>query len=130
MKLSEAIRMNGMMKPQGHGHMSMMSIDRPCALGGALQIISAPQEMVELFIRWPWTVKSRHLCPACLRPDKFSIIREEFRCSAAIQGAHIIWHLNDSHLWTRQQIADWVETVEPQEVAEVVSVVEEVLTHQ
>jgi hypothetical protein len=27
----------------------------------------------------------------------------------------IIWKLNDTQGWTREEIADWVETIEPQE---------------
>jgi hypothetical protein len=123
MKLSEAMRMNGMMKPQGFGSPSIFSPDAPCALGGALQIIGRQIEndavscLGAVREAWPWSDSARFACPAgdtCC-PDT---------------GRNIVWHLNDQHRWTRQQIAGWVETVEPQEVAAVVPVVEEVLTHQ
>jgi predicted nucleic-acid-binding protein len=32
---------------------------------------------------------------------------------------HIVWHLNDKHKWTREQIAEWVETIEAQQEAKV-----------
>lgn len=110
MKLSEAIRMNGMMKPQGFGGDSIVSVDAPCALGGALQSVGMqPADRDYGFgaveAAWPYSADLRYifLCPTCgeaafLAP---SVIR------------NLIWHLNDQHKWTRSQIADWVETVEP-----------------
>jgi hypothetical protein len=123
MKLSEAIRMNGMMKPQGFGPDSIISTDAPCALGGALQSVgSHPRSQMDALWavadKWPWSIAQYNTCPVC----------DSLFYQRPIRA--IIWHLNDDHEWTRQQIADWVETVEPQEVAEVVPVVEEVLTHQ
>ena len=117
MKLSEAIRMNGMTKPQGFENESFYSNVAPCALGGALLSIGRPQTYLALFDSWPWITAVTN-CPC------------EHCTFACYRVAEAIWHLNDQHAWTRQQIANWVETVEPQEVDEVVPVVEEVLTHQ
>lgn len=33
--------------------------------------------------------------------------------------AQMVTHLNDDHFWTREHIASWVASVEPQEVLEV-----------
>lgn len=105
MKLSEAIRMNGMMKPQGFGTGSIKSLDAPCAIGGALQSVG---RQIAVFLEanfrefrdeWPFVANLAH-CPAC----KGNISREI---------VELVWHLNDYHCWTRSQIADWVETIEP-----------------
>jgi hypothetical protein len=108
MKLSEAILMNGMTKPQGFGGESLSSLDAPCALGGALQSVgyqlvgrlSVDANYSAVGELWPWTRKEA-LCPVC----------DEARMNISI-----IWHLNDHHRWTRAQIAEWVATVEPNEV--------------
>ena len=108
MKLSHAILMNGMMKPQGFGADSMYSKDAPCALGGALQTVGV-QVTVEasyskLYDIWPW-IEQQHNCPAC----------RVYKSKAL----HIIYHLNDQHEWTRAQIAEFVATIEPTDCPEV-----------
>lgn len=107
MRLSEAIRMNGMMKPQGFGGMSFYSDEAPCALGGALQSIGKQTHDVVDYprLRVFWPVMDNHAdCPACAF-DVYSV------CD--VLGA--IYHLNDYHRWTRSQIADWVASLEPSE---------------
>jgi len=113
MKLSEAIRMSGMMKPQGFNSHSMYSVDAPCALGGALQSVGqqgTPFNNAYLIVRqvWPWLNKTmeERRCPVCA--DSFKH-RSDLLCT--------IFHLNDDHRWTRQQIADWIASVEPPEPA-------------
>jgi hypothetical protein len=115
-KLSEAIRMNGMMKPQGFGGDSIASFKAPCALGGALQsvgrqLINRAYGLSAVAEEWPWTsvyTNERFSCPACgLSAFSYGTL-----------ARNIIWHLNDQHHWTRQQIADWVQSVEPAEVIE------------
>ena len=109
MKLSEAIRMNGMMKPQGFGADSLYSLDAPCALGGALQSIGTPAknqtDYSPVKVAWPWVKEPEFSCPIAKG------------CSPRTP-LQMIWHLNDTHRWTRSQIADWVETVEPAEPAQ------------
>jgi hypothetical protein len=112
MKLSEAIRMNGMMVPQGFGEASMASAVQPCALGGALQSIGKQHAYQgsnlnywEVEIAWPWSVKHIHeSCPA------------DSNCHSQYSDTlSNVYHLNDSHHWTREQIAAWVASIEPQE---------------
>ena len=107
MKLSEAIRMNGMMKPQGFGAESYLSLEAPCVLGGALQMIGKLPHSRDYSL--PITVweflMNRAKCPAC-------------SCARRINVLGVLTHLNDWHKWTRSQIADWVETVEPAEPAQ------------
>lgn len=31
-------------------------------------------------------------------------------------SAVVVWDLNDGHRWTREQIADWVQTIEEQQL--------------
>lgn len=108
MKLSEAIRMNGMMVPQGFGGHSMGSVMEPCALGGALQSIGKQHankmddNYCEVRQTWPWASRLYVDCPS-----------ECGRGTNAVMSC--IYHLNDRHRWTRQQIADWVASIEPQE---------------
>jgi hypothetical protein len=104
MKLSDAIRMNGMMRPQGFGGDSISSFEDPCAIGGALQSIGEQvKDNFECYARfkraWP-IVRTHSFCPAC-------------RDERTIE--HCIWHINDALCWTRAKIADWVATVEPQD---------------
>lgn len=108
MKLSEAIRLNGMMKPQGKGNDSIVSRVAPCALGGALQSIGRqPEDMREayriLVEEWPW-ISHVTLCP-CGHPH--------IRCTHPwMTVAAVIWTLNDLHGWSRSAIADWVQQFE------------------
>lgn len=113
MRLSEAIRMNGMMKPQGFGAYSFYSVDQPCALGGALQSIGEKQDYGLLRV---WAVTTFITpCPACSNPEGRTLVREELRRISPSSVLDIVWHLNDGHRYTRSQIADWVATVEPSE---------------
>jgi hypothetical protein len=114
MKLSEAIRMNGMMKPQGFGPWSMTSLSAPCALGGALQILGRQcteetgPNYFALNEQWEWLLPNQE-CPI---PDCNYGKTPQSNTNATC----VIFHLNDDHRWTRQQIADWVETIEPAEL--------------
>jgi len=109
MKLSEAIRMNGMMRPQGFGSLSIMSPTEPCALGGALQSIGKQSthriaNYIEIAVAWPWS--NHPILKDCLVAD----------CDYIYADATTnIFHLNDAHHWTREQIADWVASIESQE---------------
>lgn len=112
MKLSEAIRLGAMLKPQAFGRISG-PVDGPrgpgdvlglrfvlgtCALGAAYdagfirQLADADVHDVEMY------------CPAC---GQWSYGGE-----AVALVNHIVMHLNDEHRWTRERIADWVESVE------------------
>ena len=98
LKLSEAIRLGSMIRPQVIGE--FFADGGSCALGAALEAIGvgygtydgdAPLDTV-----WPetwpdtWAVAA---CPECCRQS---------------DAANIIAHVNDLHGWTREQIADWV----------------------
>lgn len=101
MDLSAAIRLGAMMKPQGFGQMFFDG--RTCALGAALDAVGIRPENQGRYVlataRWPILVELKDIrCPLC-----------GFKSPQLDSG---ITHLNDCHDWTREQIADWVETIE------------------
>lgn len=108
MKLSEAIRLGATMKPQIR--MAYHSTRGTCAIGsaldacGELQPVSAPNSNYIPVIQrlWGWAYKSSTPCP---------------KCAMGVSGSYTVIgvavHLNDSHMWTREQIADFVELLEP-----------------
>ena len=100
MKLSDAIRLGAMLKPQGFEGTGSRRCPATCAYGAALDAISSDR-----FPRteWPWLgrlTNEKVQCPACNEKH----------------GLYIIPHLNNDHRWTREQIAEFVRTIEPQEL--------------
>jgi hypothetical protein len=99
MKLSEAIRLGAMLKSQAFGELG--DAIGTCALGAAYEArgVSFYGEMDDLPPDWyPLLVNTRECCPVCGRRD--------------LIGSVIAECLNDAHRWTRERIADWVETME------------------
>jgi hypothetical protein len=104
-KLSEAIRLGAMMRPQAFG--TVFDGIGTCAMGAACDAVGANyynmRDSDELGMNHDDCVP----CPACgKRP-------QEFVYASTIAGN--IAHLNDHHFWTREAIADWVETIEAQQ---------------
>ncbi len=101
MRLSEAIRLGAMMKPQAFR--VLVTDDGACALGAALLAVGAVAERNAraVFDRWPWASAVSASCPKCRR-------------SSLVIG--VITHLNDNHRWSREQIALWVAAIEPSEL--------------
>lgn len=101
MKVSEAIRLGSMLRPQGFGGLwTGMGETHSCALGAAFDALGCgfiglgrPPLKVDLWL------KDRATCPTC---GPYVYARRE----------EIIAHLNDRHRWTRERIADWVESIE------------------
>lgn len=108
MRLSEAIRLGAMLRPQGTKSDSMLwwlDDRRTCALGAALHAQGLREiEGIYAFhlirMAHPWLDVIKPYCP---------------NCSIQHLAYEIIYHLNDGHQWTRERIADWVETIEPVE---------------
>lgn len=103
MRLSEAMRLGAMLRPQVEG--VYFAFGGSCAIGAAIEATGgdiADEESHEAHIvaHFGWIDKAKTNCPACQD-------RDEVGC--------IITHLNDVHEWTRDRIADWVATIEPQE---------------
>lgn len=102
MRLSEAIRLGAMLRPQAVNF--YFRDGNSCALGGALEATGSDYNEMsyfaneELQMRWPWAFTTPAVCPLCLGR---ATVRQ------------VISHLNNEHRWTREQIAAWVESVEP-----------------
>lgn len=109
MRLSEAIRLGSMLKPQfidGYqrripltlfGYDAGYRVVGTCALGAALDAVGAlrprPHQCdAELAHRWPWLF---HVTNGTSAWTKITV-------------------LNDDRGWTREQIADFVATIEPE----------------
>lgn len=121
MRLSEAIRLGSTLNRQGFGNFRVyggVNGVRTCAIGAALaaigvtelpNLISSEEEYRAIFYYWPCMVTRQMIsCPAayCIYPkDPLDVI---------------IAHLNDLHRWTREQIADWVASIESAELEGVV----------
>lgn len=97
-RLSDAIRLGATLKPQGrYGRGGENS---SCALQAAAEAIGAKS----------WTDMAV--------TDTFPVLKERFRNPVTGKKGRLlemIWDLNDSYDWTREQIAVFVATIEPQE---------------
>jgi hypothetical protein len=99
MKLSEAIRLGAMMGPQVFNQYGESDGSSSCAVGAALVAIQGSYSD-QFYAAWPWSLL-RYECPVCnMAGNLFTVITR----------------LNDEHRWTRERIADWVATIEPEEV--------------
>lgn len=108
MKLSDAMRLGSMMKPQCfndyEGPIDDGDTVGTCAIGAAIDavgLLGAFDDEAKVFPILGQSVNVR--CPA-----------EECEELDGTLGS-LIAHLNDEHEWTREAIADWVSTVEPAE---------------
>lgn len=107
MYLHEAIRLGAMATEQGRGNRSMLGHAR-CALGGALYAIGyVPLERESptdsrcyhfLIGRWP-ILHTMVKIPVGALNERVNLLTA-------------IYMLNDMAGWTREAIADWVETIE------------------
>ncbi len=112
MKLSEAIRLGAMLRPQAFGVGSDENGD--CALGAAVRAASCPIHaardgdastreekpgvaMVSVDFPIEWNLAYFSTCP---------------ECAETLPRYSLIPHLNDKHRWTREQIADLVKVWE------------------
>jgi hypothetical protein len=102
MRLSEAMRLGAMLKPQGFRALIGLR-GRTCALGAALDAIGC-LDLGTIPPMWYWAVECIGFCPACRRPHRRDVVA-------------LIAHLNDRHHWTRERIAELIATIEPHEEA-------------
>lgn len=118
MKLSEAIRLGAMMKPQAFGKLRRVVYFykgqprqeiRTCALGAALDAcglltVEDPQSVPfgDLFERHPeiTTTLMQYCRNPMIESDRTGSVHE------------VIVYLNDNCRWTREQIADWIACIE------------------
>ena len=105
MYLSEAIRIGAAIKPQTFGAYS--DNVGTCALGAMWDAFRTQPAVVQnrlfneafMFAEQEMTLKEN--CPACGLNRKFPNNQH-----------NLIPHLNDYHKWSREAIADWLETME------------------
>lgn len=101
MKLSEAIRLGAVLKPQAFG--TVFDGRGTCVYGAAFDAVGELPTypcigFTHILAHHPdWSLIDGP-CPECA-----------IQCSPA--------HLNDVHHWSREAIADWVATIESQEPA-------------
>lgn len=112
MKLSEAIRLGAMLRPQTYAHFSTTA--GTCALGAAGEAVGLNLKesfgydpYVSLLAEWPILRDPVTLPKRPTHPESVMILDDA------------ITYLNDWQRWTREAIADWVQTIEPQEPVEV-----------
>ena len=116
MRLSEAIRLGAMLKPRQAFGAWLDEDGGTCAIGAALDAFGALNaDGTADEQKWAEAVK-------CVRPTTFipNACPACFRTSDRVDDT--MRHLNNHHRWTREQIADWVESIErtleaPQSVA-------------
>lgn len=102
MLLSEAMRKGAAMKPQAYS--SQNGVTATCALQAACDGVGLPtsrwNNLDSDTSPWPWLNSSGS--------HHFGGHKRRY--------IELIWELNDTQKWTREAIADWVATIEPQEV--------------
>lgn len=112
-KLSEAIRLGAMLKPQCTGKlMTVSGPEKTCALGAALDSIGAIKRERVIFQHDDDAIPAlRYTEPEDLWPILRTLIIHPVD-AVACDLQSVIISLNDDYLWTREGIADWVETIE------------------
>lgn len=107
MKLSIAIRLGAMLRPQIFGTPS--DGIGTCAWGAAHEAAGLMKIDGERYYgivqppEWEWTMKGGPIGESCVCPV----------CGESTYIARVMSvHLNDTHKWTREAIADWVQQVE------------------
>jgi hypothetical protein len=107
MRLSDAIRLGAMTGPQTMG--ALRRETRTCALGAAYVAAGILNKgdrasMATALAAFP-ILGAAAACPHCAWTLR----------GGSVTVAYLILHLNDHHRWTREAIADWVQTLEPDE---------------
>lgn len=119
MKLSDAILLGSTMRPQIHGRLS--DGVGTCAMGAAFDGVGILDVIMSYRFEWKDLIESQF--PGAYSDRKYSCPCEgsarRTECSALRSLTWMVVHLNDDHFWTRERIASWVASVEPQEVLEV-----------
>jgi hypothetical protein len=103
-KLSEAIRLGSMLKPQAFE--TFFDGTGTCALGAACEAMGLVPDR--------WTLDALRAANDLLDLVTVTLLRGVPcpACPVDTKGTNLIPHLNDEHRWTREQIADFVETIE------------------
>lgn len=128
LRLSEAIRLGSMLGPQSFGTL-FCEDGGSCALGAALRAIGSD-------ISPHWKAIGPKLPLLLARADHpFNDAIQSVYVSRVDQQSEVyegtLWSvivsLNNTHRWTRERIADWVETIEREMEAKQAEAAEQVL---
>lgn len=101
MKLSEAIRLGSMAWPKGDIH--LFDGESACSIGAALLAVG------EKLIPYETKAKYNRFCELWPEADT-NVMLPDTNWSVPLIKA--IWSLNDGYRWSRERIADWVESLE------------------
>ena len=133
MKLSEAIRLGAMLKPQAFGRFQeqlpfqwlrkwlSLPLGRTCALGAAYEAGNCRSVLVtatdrESTFRGSGVAAGEVTRRIQFPPDWLTVLHCNTNCPVGCERVEmverIIPHLNDTHRWTREMIAGWVEMIE------------------
>ena len=107
MRLSDAMRIGAAIRPQCQGGMfrtSSKGIKYSCAVGAIMEGLTGRSDItVDDFLYATFPIFSKKVsCP---------VNHQTMMVPTASLGAIII-HLNDNHGWTRERIADWIDTID------------------
>ena len=95
---SAAIRDGATIRPQGYG--CFLDNGKSCALGaGAEAVFGQANNYDAVCLLYPYLQQEGGPCPECGAGDGSYM-------------ASILYHLNDTHKWTREAVADWLEAEE------------------
>jgi hypothetical protein len=101
MKLSAAILLGSTLRKQCFR--DLFRDGGSCAMGAAFEAIGADRLFPLEGTPWRWLLVASLRCPECGVEEPWVTIV-------------ITSHLNDKHRWSRERIAEWVATVEPQDI--------------
>jgi hypothetical protein len=111
MRLSEAMRLGALLHPQCFGDFHVQG--GSCALGAACDAVglATGRESFDAYAALTFASRLASAFPVLARRD----VRCPVTGQLVADVGTIIIRLNDLEHWTREQIADWVETLEPAE---------------
>lgn len=109
--LSEAIREGAKLRPQAHH--GMLLAGGTCAMGAAAEAIGFSTREIDygcyfdLLDLYPYARTTETTCPVVSCGKAW-----DFDNKSRTYLGQLIVHLNDDHRWTREAIADWLESEE------------------
>lgn len=107
MTLSDAMRLGAAMVPQAFGDSIVRNgetISAACAWAAISIGIGSPPHVLAMYRRFP-ELHNTLPCPECDKSGYFG---------GLLTLEELITHLNDDHRWTREAIADWIDTLKPE----------------
>ena len=109
MDLSTAIREGATIRRQGFGAVRLPEENTSCVLEAAYEALTghyAPVGESLVGTGTMLTVLRERFPEMAILPADCHLC--EWRGTDPKRPGPILWHLNDSHRWTREQIADWI----------------------